>query len=107
MGACERIFAGIEGFEQVLPGIRLHHERADGSGFPGKVANADTPIMARILIVVNAFEDACRAGAGPKDVVKDLAQRAGREFDDDVIKALVLCHRNGSLYGGAPTQPEA
>jgi HD-GYP domain-containing protein (c-di-GMP phosphodiesterase class II) len=61
--------------------------------------------MARVVIVANAFDNAC-SGGGPdgaaipaKDVVKDMAQRGGKEFDDDVIRALVLCHRNGSLYG--------
>jgi HD-GYP domain-containing protein (c-di-GMP phosphodiesterase class II) len=110
--AGERILTGIEGFEQILPGIRYHHERADGSGFPYKLKNADVPLMARIIAVANAFDEACtRGGEGgaplpSKDVVKDLAQRGGKEFDDEVIKALVLCHRNGSLHGALPADPE-
>jgi HD-GYP domain-containing protein (c-di-GMP phosphodiesterase class II)/pSer/pThr/pTyr-binding forkhead associated (FHA) protein len=110
--AAERIFTGIEGFEQVMPGIRYHHERADGSGFPYKVKNADTPVLARIVIVANAFDNACsRGGPGEKgmpskEVIKDMAQRGGKDFDDEVIKALILCHRNGSLYGDTtPAEP--
>jgi HD-GYP domain-containing protein (c-di-GMP phosphodiesterase class II)/pSer/pThr/pTyr-binding forkhead associated (FHA) protein len=103
--AGERMLTGIEEFDKVLPGIRYHHERADGSGFPYRLKNPDLPPMARVVIVANAFDNAC-SGGGPdgaaipaKDVVKDMAQRGGKEFDDDVIRALVLCHRNGSLYG--------
>jgi HD-GYP domain-containing protein (c-di-GMP phosphodiesterase class II) len=110
--AGERILTGVEGFERILPGVRYHHERADGSGFPYKLKNADTPVMARILIVANAFDEACTHG-GPggqplssKEVVKDLAQRGGKEFDDEVIKALIVCHRNGSLHGALPAEPE-
>jgi len=112
--AAERIFSGIEGFEQVLPAIRYHHERADGSGFPYKVKNADMPVLARIVIVANAFDNACTHG-GPggkglasKEVIKDMAQRGGKDYDDEVIKALILCHRNGSLYGqsGLPETTE-
>jgi len=106
--AAEKMLTGIEGFEQVLAAVRCHHERADGSGFPNKVKNADMPVIARILIVANAFDDACteKGAASPpaKDVIKDLAQKGGTEFDDDVIKALVLCHRNGTLYGSS-SQP--
>ncbi|HLF94502.1 MAG TPA: HD domain-containing phosphohydrolase [Planctomycetota bacterium] len=109
--AGERMLTGIEGFEQILPGIRYHHERADGTGFPYKLKNADIPVMARIVIVANAFDEACTRG-GPggapipsKEVVKDLAQRGGKDFDDDVIKALILCHRNGSLHGAVPGEP--
>jgi HD-GYP domain-containing protein (c-di-GMP phosphodiesterase class II) len=106
--AGERILTGIEGFEQILPGVKYHHERADGSGFPYKVKNADTPVMARVIIVANAFDNACTGGGADgkpqqaKDVIKELAQRGGKDFDDEVIKALLVCHRNGSLYGAAP-----
>lgn len=108
--ASEKMITGIEGFEQILAAVRYHHERADGSGYPYKVKNADTPLIARILIVANAFDEACTeagsaADAG-KDVIKDMAGKGGTIFDDDVIKALVLCHRNGTLYGMTPSGPE-
>lgn len=107
VAAGERILMGIEGFEQILPGVRYHHERADGSG-PFKMKNADLPVMARIVIVANAFDNACVRG-GPdgkglpeKEVVKEMAKRGGTEFDDDVLRALIVSHRNGSLSSRAP-----
>ena len=66
--------------------------------------------MARIIIVANAFDDGCsRGGEGgggrsAKDVVKDMAQQGGKQFDDEVIKALILCNRNGTLYGASAIQ---
>jgi response regulator RpfG family c-di-GMP phosphodiesterase/pSer/pThr/pTyr-binding forkhead associated (FHA) protein len=110
--AGEKLLTGIEGFEEILPGIRYHHERADGSGFPYRLKNAETPVLARILIVTNAFDNACTwgglggQGMPAKDVIKDMAQRGGREFDDDVIKALLVCHRNGTLYGATSAPAE-
>jgi len=110
VAAGEKLLTGIEGIEQVLAALKHHHERADGSGFPYKAKNADLPVIARILIVANAFDDACtsRGAASPpaKDVIKDFAQKGGTEFDDNVIKALLLCHRNGSLYGASAPPPE-
>ena len=107
VAAGERILSGIEGFEQIIPGVRYHHERADGGG-PFKMKNADLPVMARIVIVANAFDNGCCRG-GPagkglpeKDVVKDMAKRGGTEFDDDVLRALIVAHRNGSLFSSAP-----
>src|SRR5882672_6372638 len=103
--AGERMLTGIEGLDPVLAAIRCHHERADGSGFPNKVKNADMPVIARILIVANAFDDSCtkQGATSPpaKDVLKDMALKGGTEFDDEVIKALVLCYRNGTLYGAS------
>ena len=64
-----------------------------------------------------AFTDSAlrstRIGAGPyqeitamKDVVKDMAQKGGTLFDDEVIKAFVICHRNGTLFGSASNPTE-
>lgn len=37
--------------------IRSHHERFDGTGFPDKLKGEDIPLGARILCVVNDFDD--------------------------------------------------
>jgi HD-GYP domain-containing protein (c-di-GMP phosphodiesterase class II)/pSer/pThr/pTyr-binding forkhead associated (FHA) protein len=104
--AGEKALTGIEGFEQILACVRAHHERADGSGFPYKLKNADLSVIARILVVANAFDDACSSGTPMKDVVKDMAQKGGTLFDEEVIKALVICHRNGTLFGSASNPAE-
>ncbi|MBI2930856.1 MAG: FHA domain-containing protein [Planctomycetes bacterium] len=104
--AGERIVAGIEGAEEILPGVRYHHERANGTGFPYKLRNDQTPVMARVIIVANHFDNLCTSGGGGQglqanDVLVEMAKRGGTDFDDDVIKALIACQRNGTLYSGA------
>lgn len=99
----EKIVASIQGGEEFLPGVKYHHERADGSGFPYKLKNAETPLMARIVIVANAFDNACEYKQGKptasiRDALKDFATRGGKDFDDDVLKALLICHRNDTLH---------
>jgi putative nucleotidyltransferase with HDIG domain len=99
----EKIVGSIRGGEELLPGVKYHHERADGSGFPYKLKNAETPLMARIVIVANAFDNACEYKQGNptapiRDVLKDFATRGGKDFDDDVLKALLICHRNDTLH---------
>jgi putative two-component system response regulator len=41
---------------KILPAIRNHHERWDGTGFPDGLAGKDIPIMARILSIVDTFD---------------------------------------------------
>jgi response regulator RpfG family c-di-GMP phosphodiesterase/pSer/pThr/pTyr-binding forkhead associated (FHA) protein len=102
--AGERLLSGIEGADEILPGIRYHHERADGSGYPYRLRNSELPVLARIVIVANAFDEACaRGGPGERgrpvrDVVRELARQGGL-FDEDVLKALLRCYRHGSLAG--------
>jgi putative two-component system response regulator len=42
--------------KRILPAIRHHHERWDGSGFPDGLAGDDIPMMARILAIVDSFD---------------------------------------------------
>jgi len=108
--AGERIVSSIEGYEDLLPGIRYHHERADGSGFPYHIKNEETPLMARIIIVSNQFDDLGMSGGtltgsgsypNPKDLLARISEGSGKLFDEDVVKALLICHRNGTLYSRA------
>jgi putative two-component system response regulator len=42
--------------KRILPAIRHHHERWDGTGFPDRLAGQDIPIMARFLSIADTFD---------------------------------------------------
>jgi putative two-component system response regulator len=52
----ERICAPLKSLRLVLPIIRHHHERYDGSGYPDGLAGEMIPATARILQVVDLFD---------------------------------------------------
>lgn len=52
----ERICAPLKSFRLVLPIIRHHHEKFDGSGYPDKLRGDDIPITARVLQVVDVYD---------------------------------------------------
>jgi putative two-component system response regulator len=52
----ERICAPLKSFRSVLPIIRHHHERLDGSGYPDGLAGEDIPITARVLQIVDVYD---------------------------------------------------
>jgi putative two-component system response regulator len=52
----ERICAPLKTFRHVLPIIRWHHERRDGSGYPDRLKGEAIPITARILQTVDLFD---------------------------------------------------
>jgi len=52
----ERICAPLKSFRAVLPIIRHHHEKLDGSGYPDRLRGEQIPRAARILQIVDVFD---------------------------------------------------
>lgn len=52
----EKICQPVAALKGVLPIIRHHHERLDGSGYPDKLAGGDVPLLAQIFAMVDVYE---------------------------------------------------
>jgi putative two-component system response regulator len=52
----ERICAPLKSFRAVLPIIRHHHEKLDGSGYPDGLRGDAIPLTARVLQVVDVYD---------------------------------------------------
>jgi putative two-component system response regulator len=52
----ERICAPLRTFRLVLPIIRHHHERHDGSGYPDGLRNSQIPVTAAILQLADVYD---------------------------------------------------
>ncbi len=77
----------------VVPIVRAHHEKWDGSGYPDGLAGEDIPIGARILSAVDCIDalatDRQYRKALPLDrAVGVVVQEAGRSFDPRVVEVL-------------------
>ena len=54
--AGERICAPLRTFRHVLPIIRHHHEKLDGSGYPDGLRGEQIPLTARILQIADIYD---------------------------------------------------
>ncbi len=54
--AGERICAPLRTFHHVLPIIRHHHEKLDGSGYPDGLRGEQIPLTARILQIADIYD---------------------------------------------------
>lgn len=72
-----------------------HHERWDGTGYPGGIAGKEIPISARIMAVADFYDalrtDRCyRKGLGHETVRNMLLERSGTYFDPEIIEAFFV-----------------
>ncbi|MEN9230852.1 MAG: HD domain-containing phosphohydrolase, partial [Thermostichus sp. DG02_5_bins_236] len=52
----EEICQGLRTMQEVLPIIRHHHERWDGSGYPDRLAGEKIPLLARVFQVIDIYD---------------------------------------------------
>jgi len=92
-------------YKDVLPVIRLHHERYDGMGYPDGRAGQSTPVGARIIAVADAFDAMTSDRPYRRAMTKDLAigqllEHSGRQFDPEVVRAFVGLLRKRHFRNG-------
>jgi HD domain len=86
--------SGISFLEEAMMGIRHHHERVDGRGYPDGLVGDAIPEFARIIAVADAFDSmtSTRSYRGARSVeaaMGELQRWAGTQFDVVMVDALV------------------
>lgn len=96
------IIAPVAQLRDMLPGIELHHEAVDGTGYPRGLRGEEIPVMAKIIAVADTL-DAITTNR-PYQVAMDLdfaieriRTLAGKRFDPQVVEALDAAVRQGRL----------
>jgi putative two-component system response regulator len=89
----EEICRPMKSLRPVLPIIRSHHERWDGSGYPDGLAGEDIPLLARILQVADIYdalitERAYKSALSPSQAIATLDDEAQRGWRDPELVPL-------------------
>ena len=89
--------------EGVLDGVRSHHERFDGSGYPDGLAGEDIPLVARILCIADSYDAMTsnrvyRKRLTNEEVQNELARCSGSQFDPKLVQAFVKLLERGDLH---------
>ena len=92
--AGEQILAPVEFLADVRKLVRHEHERYDGAGYPDGLAGEAIPLGARIVLVCDALhamtsDRPYRKAMSFARAVAELRRHAGRQFDSDVVEALL------------------
>jgi len=90
-----RILGGIRQLKEMIVGIRTHHERPDGQGYPHGISGAEVPIEGLILGLADAFDSMTsdrtyRKALSPLEAVtEEIRKHTGTQFAPRVVEALL------------------
>jgi len=93
-------------------GVRYHHERWDGRGYPAGLRGDRIPLVARILAVSDAYDAmissrAYRSARTPSDAMEEVARSAGLHFCPEVVEAFfeVPAETFAAIHADRPVTP--
>jgi HD-GYP domain-containing protein (c-di-GMP phosphodiesterase class II) len=94
----DRILSSIKPLEQILPGIRNHHERFDGKGYPEGLTGEAIPLLARILAVADSCDAMMsarryRPALSPPQIDALFQEGAGKQWDPQIIDHFMACRQ--------------
>lgn len=86
-------------FRALIPGVRHHHERMDGLGYPDRMTGDKIPLIARVILISDTFDamttDRPYRKGLPLDVAyAELKKFSGRQFDPQLVKTFLESHKH-------------
>lgn len=112
-GRGETLLRPITQLSGILPGIRSHHERMDGRGYPDQLAGEAIPRIARIIAVADTYDAlvstrAFRHARTREFAVREIEKSAGAQLDGKIVKVfLELVRAEDSKIAGPEDLAEA
>lgn len=96
------IMSAIPQLADVVPGMKHHHEKWEGGGYPDGLKGEEIPLLARIVSVADTFDAMTTTRPYQKAmeitfVVNRIQSLAGTRFDRRVTDVLLKAHQSGEL----------
>jgi putative nucleotidyltransferase with HDIG domain len=102
-----RTVPDLGGVHEVVMG---HHERFDGSGYPGGLKGTEIPLLARILAVADAYsamisDRPYRKALSEREAIAELRKGAGTDFDPDIVATFIRFLNSPRAARSATAEP--
>jgi len=101
----EEILKPIKQLRALLPIVRHHHERLDGSGYPDGLKNDEIPFFSKIICIADSFDAMTddrpyRASPSREYAISELTRCRGTQFDPQAVDAFLhVLSENGNRFG--------
>lgn len=99
------ILGHIDSLHSVVDGMRFHHERPDGKGYPFGLKGDEIPAIAMIISVADTFDAMIstrpyRKGLPPMVAYEEILNHRGTQFSENVVDAFCRWFEKSSMFKG-------
>ncbi|MDQ3282742.1 MAG: HD domain-containing protein [Acidobacteriota bacterium] len=96
------IMSGVAQLIDIIPGMKYHHEKWSGGGYPDGLEGEQIPMQARIVAIADTFDAMTTNRPYQKAmelgyVVEKIKSFAGSRFDPRVVEAFVNAVKRGDI----------
>ncbi len=97
------ILKHIESLKDVIDGMRYHHERPDGKGYPFGLKGDEIPLIAMIISVADTFDAMIstrpyRKGLPPMVAWQEILDHRDTQFEGKVVDAFDRYFKKSKMY---------
>lgn len=98
----EAILQPIKELKEAIQGVKYHHEKFDGSGYPEGLKGAQIPLIASIISVADCFDAMTtdrpyRKGLSKEEAIQDIQRGGGTQFDPKIAEAFAEAYQEGKI----------
>ena len=92
--ASHQILCVIQEYEFFADAILHHHERVDGTGYPGGLVGNEIPLEARVIAIADAYESMTsdrpyKKAISKAKAIKELRACSGSQFDHTLVEIFI------------------
>lgn len=96
------ILQPLSALKKCIDGVKYHHERYDGKGYPEGLKEKEIPLTASIIAVADAFDAMTtdrpyRKGLSKEEGVAEIAKNIGAQFNPVPAQAFVELYEKGMI----------
>ncbi|HCL57284.1 MAG TPA: hypothetical protein DHW82_09795 [Spirochaetia bacterium] len=97
------IIKPINYFKSIVEGIKYHHERWDGKGYPDGLKEEQIPLVARIISVADVFDVILsprpyKPSKTEQEALSEIILNRGTQFDPKVVDAFEKLYLEGKIH---------
>ncbi len=96
------ILQPIKELQEAIYGVKYHHEKYDGSGYPEGLKGNKIPLIASIISVADTFDAMTtdrpyRKGLSKDSAIQEISKVSGKQFDPQIAAAFIELYKEGKI----------